>query len=174
MATWHKSVELIANVAIILVAVLLGAVLVSKYLLPASSQPAPAQTERRQIQPGTKVSLPGVEWKNSRRSLLMVLSTTCRYCTESAPFYQRLVAEKAQHPDINLVAVLPQIPAESQKYLSDHGIAVTEVKHATPASLGVSGTPTLILVDDSGSVLNSWIGKLPSPVETEVINAFRQ
>src|SRR5687768_3577751 len=174
MATLYRSVELIANVAIILVAVLLGAILVNKYLLAASNQSVPAQTERRQIQPGTKLTLPGVEWSNSRRSLLMVLSTTCRYCTESAPFYQRLAAEKAQHPDFNFVAVLPQSQAESQKYLSDHGITVTEVKHATLASLGVTGTPTLILVDDSGSVLNSWIGKLPAGVETEVINTFRQ
>lgn len=170
MAAWHKSVELIANVAIILVAVLLGVILVNKYLQPAD----PAQVERRQIKPGTKLALTGVEWSESRRSLLMVLSTSCRYCTESAPFYQRLVAEKAKHPDIDLVAVLPQNPAESQKYLSDLGIAVNAVKHATPASLGVSGTPTLILVDGSGSVINSWMGKLPAAVETEVINTFQE
>ena len=171
MANWHRRVELIANVAIILVAVLLGAVLVNKYLLSSNQ---PSQSEGRQIQPGTKVELPGVAWGNSRRSLLMVLSTTCRYCTESAPFYQRLAAEQAQHPDLNLVAVLPQSPEESQKYLSDHGITVNDVKHAPPASVGATGTPTLILVDNSGAVLNSWIGKLPESVETEVINAFRQ
>lgn len=176
MVTWHKSVEFVANVAIILVAILLGAILVNRYLLhPSSKEPSPlAQRETVQIKPGTKVSLPGMEWSNSRHSLLMVLSTNCRYCTESAPFYQRLAAEKAQHRDLNLVAVLPQNVEESEKYLSEHGINVNDIRRATLASLGVRGTPTLMLVDSTGSVINSWIGKLPATAETEVINAVRQ
>src|ERR671917_602366 len=42
MAVWHKRVELLANVAIIVVAVLLGVVLVRRYLLPPSVPPSPA------------------------------------------------------------------------------------------------------------------------------------
>ena len=170
MAVWHKRDEHLANVAIIVVAILLGAVLVRRYLLPAAPPPSPSEAAR--IKPGTKLSLPGVDWGGSSRTLLMVLSTNCRYCTESAPFYQRLAQEKEKHDDLGLLAVLPQSADESQKYLGEHGIKVDAVKQATPASLNVRGTPTLILVDQTGAVVESWIGKLPPPKEVEVLNRF--
>ena len=169
MSTLHKRVELLANIAIIAVAVLLGVVLVQRYLL-APAPPEAAQQAR--IEPGTKLSLPGVEWGPKRRTLLLALSTDCRYCTESAPFYQRLAQEKEKHDDLGLLAVLPQSIDESQKYLGEHGIKVDAVKQATPGSLNVRGTPTLILVDQTGAVVESWIGKLPPPKEVEVLNRF--
>jgi hypothetical protein len=36
--------------------------------------------------------------------------------------------------------------------------------------LGVRGTPTLILVDGSGTVADVWVGALPSNQENEVIS----
>lgn len=170
MNAWYKRVELLANVAIIVVALILGAVLVSRYLLPASAPPNPAETAR--IKPGTKIDLPGVDWGGRRRTLLMALSTNCRYCTESAPFYQRLAQEKAKHEGVKTLAVLPQSVEESQKYLGDNGVTVDEVRQAAPSAVGAAGTPTLILVDDKGAVVESWVGKLPPPKEVEVMNRF--
>ena len=60
MGVWHKRVELLANVAIIVVAILLGGILVRRYLMPAS--PQPAVVERAQIKPGTKLALPDMNW----------------------------------------------------------------------------------------------------------------
>lgn len=167
---WQKRVELLANVAIIIVALLLGAVLVKRYLLPGAPPPSPMEAAR--IKPGTKLSLPGVDWGGSSRTLLMALSTNCRYCTESAPFYQRLAQEKAKHEGVKLLAVLPQSVEESQKYLGDNGVKVDEVRQAAPSAVGAGGTPTLILVDDKGAVVESWVGKLPPPKEVEVMNRF--
>jgi hypothetical protein len=126
MDNWHKRVELLANVAIIFIAIILGAVLVNRYLLSAPTPPAVA--ERPGFNPGTKLSLPGVEWGWSRRTLLIVLSTNCHYCTESAPFYQKLAQEKTKHTDVGLLAVLPQSVEESQKYLGEHGVKVDDVR----------------------------------------------
>ena len=102
----------------------------------------------------------------------MVLSTTCHFCTESAPFYQRLVQEKAKHGDVRLVAVLPQSISDAQQYLSEHGILVDQIAQAVPDAVHVRGTPTLIMVDHTGSVVQSWIGKLPAEKEAEVLNRF--
>lgn len=167
MDNWYKRVELLANVAIIVIAIILGTVLVNRYLLSVPTSPAVSE---RGIQFGTKLSLPGMEWGRNRRTLLMVLSTNCHYCTESAPFYQKLVQEKTNHTDVGLLAVLPQSVGESQKYLGEHGVKVDDVRQVSPGALNVSGTPTLILVDQSGSVIESWVGKLSPEKEGEVLN----
>lgn len=172
MSPWHKRVELLANVAIVVVAIILGVVLVNRYLLPGSTQPEAVRGPASEIKPGTKLSIPGVEWGGAERTLVMALSTTCRYCTESAPFYQKLAQEKAKHADVSLLAVLPQSGEESQKYLGGLGVKVDDVRQATPTSFGVSGTPTLILLDREGAVLNSWVGKLPPEREAEVLDRF--
>lgn len=164
-----KKTEILANVAIIVVALLLGGVLVKRYLLP-NNEAATAGRPDPRIPAGTKATLPGVDWAKNGRTLLLVLSRDCRYCTESAPFYQRLTRETAGHPDIHMIALFPQEVAEGRKYLDDLGITVHEVRQAAPSSTGAGVTPTLILVDGSGVVQNSWVGKLAAPEESEVLN----
>lgn len=170
MSAWYKRVELLANLAIIVVALLLGAVLVKRYLWPGT--PQREAVERAQIKPGDKLSLPGLDWNKGDRTLLLVLSTTCRFCTESAPFYQRLAQEKTRNTNVNLVAILPQTVSESQKYLNDLGVSVDEIRQATPDAVKAVATPTLIIVDRTGAVIDSWVGKLPAEKEVEVVNRF--
>lgn len=159
----NKKLEAAAYVAIILLALVTAAVLAKKFLLAGAGRPDP------RIAAGTKLSLPGVDWAERDKTMLLVLSTDCRYCTESAPFYQRVAAEAARLPNVRLVAALPQPPGESREYLSRHGVAVGEVVQALPPALGVAGTPTLILVDRSGAVVRSWVGKLPEGEEAAVL-----
>jgi redoxin len=170
MGNLHKRVEFASNLGIIVVALLLGGVLVNRYLLPASSTPETIEDPR--IKPGTKLSLSGLDWEKGDKTLLMVLSTSCRFCTESAPFYQRLMQQKAGRADVRLVAVLPQSVGEAQQYLSTHGISVDEIRQAAPGAAYARATPTLIIVDRTGSVIESWVGKLPAEKEAEVLSRF--
>lgn len=164
-----KKTELLANIAIIVVALLLGGVLVKRYLLPGSSAPSARNIDPR-IPAGTKASLTGVDWAKNGQTLLLVLSNNCHFCTESAPFYQRLTRETAGRPDIHLIALFPQEVEEGRKYLDNLGVPINEIRQASPGSTGASGTPTLILVDANGVVKNSWVGKLSAPEESEIIN----
>lgn len=168
-----KKVEVFANIAIILVAVLLAAVLVERYLL-APKTPSNSTTAGAVPRPGSRLALAGVDWGKSDRTLLMVLSTSCHYCNESAPFYQRLAQEKAKWGGkTRLVAVMPQETSESQKYLGEHGITVDEIKQASPGTVQAPGTPTLLLVDQTGTVMDAWFGKLPPDKESEVFNRLQ-
>lgn len=171
MRNSNKNLELLVNVAIIIVAMLLGTVLARPlYVLPIPKQPDGVQSTL--IKPGTKLSLSGLDWNKGDQTLLMVLSTNCRFCTESSPFYQRLVQQKGGRGDVRLVAVLPQSVIEAQKYLSDHDISVDEVRQSVPGAFYANATPTLILVDRTGSVVESWAGKLPPQKELEVLDRF--
>ncbi len=164
-----KKTEILANVAIIVVALLLGSVLVKRYLWPGNEAASAPRADPR-IPAGTKATLQGVDWAKNGRTLLLVLSRDCRYCTESAPFYQRLTRETAGRPGLHLIALFPQEVAEGRKYLEDLGVSVNEVRQASPSSTGAGATPTLILVDGGGVVKNSWVGKLAAPEESEVLN----
>jgi len=164
-----KKIEVVANVAIIIAALALTFVLAKRYFAPVLPLAAPERAATN-IQTGTKADFINVDWGKSDRTLLLVLQEGCHFCSESAPFYQRLAHETAQMSGIHLVAVLPQDVAEGSKYLNSLGVSIEDIRQAQLDSLGVSGTPTLILIDAKGVVMKSWVGKLSSDRETEVLN----
>ena len=172
-----KKIEALANLAVIITSVVVCTVLVKHFLLPSSKQAAVAATtaalsevaassRKRSMEPGTKVSLPGVDWSKSDHTLLLALSTTCHFCTESAPFYQKLQKEKRDN--VRVVALFPQPLQDSRTYLDNLGLNVDEIVQSPLNSVGASGTPTLLLIDNKGAVINSWVGKLSDGAAEEV------
>jgi thioredoxin-related protein len=164
-----RKIELVANLAIIVVAILLGVVLVRSFFFSRSrgQSQAPASI----IQPGTQLSLPGTDWKANGRTLILALSTECHFCTESAPFYQQLSQRRGSA--VKLVAVFPQPIKESQAYLTNLGVATDDMREAPLAALDIGATPTIILADDQGKVISSWRGKLTAEKEAEVLSKIR-
>jgi hypothetical protein len=116
-------------------------------------------------------SLPDVDWGKNGRTLILAISTRCHFCAESAPFFKRV--EKERPRDVKLVALLPQPVEEARRYLDGEGVHVDEVRQASPQSIGVAGTPTLLLVDARGKVSNVWRGKLQPDDEEKVIATLR-
>jgi thioredoxin-related protein len=167
----YKRVELFANIAIILVAIALVAVLAKRYVFTG---PNPNQApEQVQSNVGTKVSQIDVDWSKSDKNLVLMLSTSCHFCTESAPFYKRLVEQRTQQDTFHLTAVLPQPVTEAQSYLNGLGVNIAEIKQLSPAALRIRGTPTLLLVNSAGVVTEEWLGKLPPDKENEVLSRLR-
>jgi thioredoxin-related protein len=72
-------------------------------------------------------------------------------------------------PKTRLLAIFPQAVNESREYFAKHDVKLDTVRQAVPASLGVKGTPTLILVDTNGVVIQSWDGMVPPEVENEIL-----
>lgn len=175
-----KKVEVFANVAVIITALLLCSIVVKKYLLPkdtgnsiqaAQSKPSTTNTSRnRSVQIGTKISVPGIDWSKSDLTVLLALSTTCHFCTESAPFYQRIQQEKPS--SLQLVAVLPQSIEDSRQYLNRLGVSVSEIVQTPLSSIGVSGTPTMMLIDNNGIIKAAWTGKVRDDQVAEVMTAL--
>jgi hypothetical protein len=175
-----KRVELCANVGITLATLLISYTLIRGYLF----RPAPIAEERPATarrapspgatpSPGAKITIPDVDFASSEQTLLFVISTSCKFCKESSPFYQRIIQETQSIKNLRLMAVLPQDKKAGEKYLSDMGIAIREVKQSRPESVGTRGFPTLILVDNKGAVKKAWVGKLPAEKEAEVVNRIK-
>jgi len=154
-----KQLENLANAAMLVTGILLSVILVKQFLLP---KPQAARTVQ-----GTNVSLAGVDWSKNGKTLVMALSTKCHFCTESAPFFQRVA--KAAGGKVKLLAIFPQPRVEAEDYLAAVGVHVDDVKQAALNSIGVAGTPTLLLVNKAGSVTDVWPGKLSPDKEAEVL-----
>lgn len=164
---WARRLEIITNVAIIMVALIIGVVFVKSYLLGGNA------TQQAANPVGTKVSLPNVDWAKNEQTLLVILQKGCHFCAESAPFYQQLVRETAGRTNLQLIAVLPQDVEEARKYLSELNVPINEVKQSSPGALGVQGTPTLLLVNQTGVVTDAWLGMLPPEKQSAVLNRLQ-
>jgi hypothetical protein len=164
MKNWARKTETVANIAIVVVSILIAGVVVRNYFLKPGRHV-------QNIPVGTRLSLPNVDWSKRDRTLVMALEQGCSYCSESAPFYQRLVRETRSNGRVGLVAVLPQDVGQSRNYLHGLGIDVDEVRQSPLRSIGVAVTPTLALVDSKGIVVQSWLGKLTASKESEVLSA---
>jgi hypothetical protein len=170
LTKFARTIEVLANFAIIGIAILIGVLLVKTYW-----RTAPVPTAQAPSTPivGTKPAVLGVDWQKNGRTLLLVLQKNCHFCTDSALFYQRLTRELAGHDGLRLVAVLPQQVEEGRQYLNGLGVTIDEVRQVSPANLGVSGTPTLVLVDSAGVATDAWVGKLTPDREGEVLSRLK-
>ena len=172
MGKFSKYLEVIANVLIVVVAVLCLFLLWQKYFRTDS---APQKTEQANRPApkvpavGSKVSAVDVDWSKNKKNVLLVLQVGCRFCSESAEFYQTLM-QQTKDKGVSVLAVLPQSKEEARKYLDNLQLSNLDTKQAAMNTLDVSGTPTLIITDDKGQVTNVWVGKLPPETQNEVLS----
>ena len=159
-------IEQIANMAVILLALVVGAVFLKDRL---SHDPEP-----NQIRVGDKLpNLDGWDWSAHERTLVLILRKGCHFCEDSAPFYQRLaVLQKQGVTTSPVVAVFPDSADVVEHTVQSEGLEVRTVSGVSLEELKIVGTPTLLLVDKRGKVLNAWIGVLSPRQELEVIKAM--
>ncbi|HEY0876351.1 MAG TPA: hypothetical protein VGD94_22955 [Vicinamibacterales bacterium] len=116
---------------------------------------------------GSPAVLPPVDFSASPRTVLAVVSTSCRFCDASMPFYRQLASEDVGSEGWSLVFVGIEAPADVTSYLEANGVPAVSVVQLTP-SLAIRGTPTLLVVDASGHILGAWSGVLDEQQQNEV------
>jgi thiol-disulfide isomerase/thioredoxin len=167
-----------AHIAMVVIAVMLSIMVAKQYMFspvgvetkPIAKQTANTPTAKPEIQSpvGKTVPMQDVNWKENKKTLILYMSTSCRYCKESMPFYQKLVKETADKK-VKFVAVLPQDTNESKEYLKTQNVEISAVYNTSLNAIGVVATPILLLVNDQGVVSDYWRGKLPTEKEDEVL-----
>jgi len=169
---FSRLIEIVANIATILAAVLLSIVLVKTYFLPTPSRsPLPVRAaESVTVGASLKKQLPDIDFNKNGQTLILVLSSHCHFCTESAPFFRQLSEKSGK--GFKIVAVLPQSVAEAQDYLKREGVHVDQLKQISLDTLGVAGTPTMLLLDKRGTVMESWVGILNPEAQRQALKAI--
>ena len=154
-------VDRLASYCVIGVSLICGVILIKDQLERPKRPPMGRVITKGQQLPVAEY-LPGAD-----RALLVVLSTKCRFCTESASFYARLTEKRFD----NIVFVFAESSSAGEEYLKglDLWRPATRIARLNLTEIGVTATPTLILLDRGGKVLDSWIGKLDETRERDVI-----
>lgn len=185
MKNIYRKIQVVSNIANVVLTLLLSIIVLKLFLMPSISSnqnPIPISTIRTvpnnnfdkpkqnspKINPvGQIIPIQEIEWK--KKNLVLYISTKCRYCSESSPFYKQLTTDN-KLKNVNFVAIAPQVKQETTSYLEKLEIGIKDIYSMRLASIGVTATPTLLLVDESGTVLEMWRGMLSENEQKEVIN----
>ena len=116
-------------------------------------------------------SLPRVSYQQASRTLLIAVNSDCSYCRESAPFYKRL-SELQTANRSQIIAISPNDEREAREFLQTHDVKVEVVASVDLRKLGITGTPTLVLIDNEGKVNDFWMGALTPEQQEQVVKGL--
>jgi thioredoxin-related protein len=165
-----SSLDKRANVAISLVCAIAAVVLIRQHFFPQSIQQpgAPPQVEKGEQFDQLKSVLPA----GTNKALLVAVQPGCHFCNDSMPFYKRLIDERnSKSSPVKFIAAVPsdEAKAEENQKFAAVGTQPDHMVKLDFASVKVPGTPTILLVDNTGKVLDVWVGKLDADKEKDVI-----
>lgn len=130
-----------------------------------------SRSERPSVITGKRLDIAQVRWGDARRTLVFMLSTNCHFCTESVPFYRQLIHEPVVRSAARILALFPQTTNEAREYLHKMDLPIDEVYQSDITALGFYGTPTVLLIDETGVIMTAWVGKPDYFQQTAMLNA---
>jgi hypothetical protein len=163
-----------ANIAIIVVCAIATVALVRNQFFP--TRPAPAPGSPPMVEKGERFDqLKAVVPAGSQRALVVALSPACHFCDESMTFYKQIVDERDQKK--SPVKFIAAVAGEDMKIQEAQKLAIAGARPDSLVQLDfdavkVPGTPTLMLIDDEGKVLDVWVGKLDASGQQEVLRVL--
>lgn len=151
-ANVRSNIELAAQVVIAIAVVIAAGVLVKRNV-----GPGPASGRAPTINAGERLSIPNVDWGQNKKSLVFFLKKDCPYCTSSAGLYRQLV-EDATKRNVKCIAVFPNTAEDARKYLKYIELPIEHIYTGPLSDYKISGTPTVLFVDETGIAKSVWIG----------------
>lgn len=157
-----SKLEAIANATMILVALATGYVMLGRYI---------ANRTPRWVMAGDRMAtIPNLDWKQHRHTLVLALNTGCLFCERSGPFYQMLAGMQVPgRDDLGIVAVFPNEHEAVRQFMTHVGLHIPSIAAVPLEGLHVNGTPTLMLVDNEGRVERTWIGTLTPSEQLDLL-----
>jgi hypothetical protein len=172
MAKVRSGIEFATTCAALVMALLVIARLVINSYAP---QPQPGQqpvANNRPELPAKGMLLPSAKpFIAGDRTLIVALSSKCRFCVSSLPALKSLaeVADQSQGYS-RVVAVFPKGDAQATAFLADAGVQIPATSDIAFPDLRVRGTPTFLLLDRQARVVDAWTGA-PSEAAAERLKA---
>ncbi|HZS47663.1 MAG TPA: hypothetical protein VFC63_21520 [Blastocatellia bacterium] len=160
------SVEMIANVAIILLCILVGTVFVKNSFFKPDRA-----AQQKQNMVGKTISLDGMDPHAANVTVLLALSSACKFCDASTAFYQQLTTLR-QKPgaQFQTVGVFREPVDTAREYLTRKGLSLDSVISHPLSDLGVDGTPTLFVINPNGKIIYASVGLLDDAKQKEVLH----
>src|SRR5437879_1542573 len=100
---------------------------------------------------------------------MIMMSTKCKFCIASLPFYKRMMEEQNEKDGlVHFVAAFPNSSEEVIQFVTENQFPIETVAGLKFDDVGLQYTPTLVLIDNRGKVLNAWVGQLTPEGEKNV------
>lgn len=169
-----------ANLAIILTCLVVCAVLVIRTTREKEFERVGLTALAPVFPSGCTIAAPDDVIYSAREFTVLVgLSSTCRYCQESMPFLRELDAEAWQRlgPRVRIVALGAEPVETLRTYLDNSGLSHFEARSVasdTPLSAVARRTPSIVVVDRHGSVVDTWPGLLTDQRLNEVLDHLKE
>jgi hypothetical protein len=113
--------------------------------------------------------LSGVDYKAFDRTLIIAMSSACDSCLDSIPFYKHLTESRVKGGQTyQYFAILSEKQDEVEQFIQRFELNLPTVAGVDLKELKVAATPTLILVNSNGEIVDFWVGKLSKDAEQEV------
>ena len=168
-----SALDTAANIAIIVTCIfVIGMFSYNTFFKAAPPAPRPPGLAQKGE---TLKALQAVLPAGSGQTLVMAVAPGCHFCDESLPFYKQLIEERNQKGSkVQVMAAVPMQGAEETKNaeqakLTGAGVTPDHLVNVDFSAIKVPGTPTLLLVDHQGKVLDVWVGKLDPDGEKAVL-----
>ena len=81
-----------------------------------------------------------------------------------------MTAQKSSRSKTRVVPIFPNSNKAVSDYLQQNHLDWAPLREIDFDSLGVSGTPTMILLNANGTIENIWVGKIPEDQEAKLID----
>jgi thioredoxin-related protein len=159
-------VEIVTNILIAVVILMIG----TTYLKSHTGH------HEASLSPGEQINAPhGYKWRNHDQTLVVAVRKGCVYCERSYSLYRRLDGlEHSNTLKAHMVIVMPDDPASGAELLRSQQITSQSIPDTPLGDVKVSGTPTLLLVDANGRLLQSWVGELDSSKAEALVAQLRR
>ncbi len=106
-------------------------------------------------------------------TLLLVLNTQCVHCKANTPFYAQLIAaDRRTGHQVHIVAAFPNDIADAKHFLDENQLEVDVVPNVNLRQLMIDGTPSLILLNKRGEVMDFWLGKVSPDQESQIMSSI--
>jgi peroxiredoxin len=128
---------------------------------PAKSAPAYAA--------GQTVDVPTQWYTSAPYTLVIFARASCGACEKAQPFLAELVQHVEGRSDV-VMAGPADTHAEDTQYARSLGVPDGRVQ-VVPANARVRATPTLVLVNREGMILEAWEGVGSSDHQAEIVKA---
>ena len=152
---YKKYLNRILNIAIIIACLVLVVTLIYRYNVASRGS-------------SRTISLDGVDFSKSKKTLLLFYQRDCEVCQASLPFYRSLLQKSPVRTSVQFVFITPEAPDVAERFLKEQGISSVMILEGRHGLLGVKSTPTLILADSDAAVRGYWVGQLTPQREAEI------
>jgi thioredoxin-related protein len=152
-SSFRTNIEFGAQIVIAIAVLVVAGIIVKRHIFPEQRTPF----NRHSISAGERLNLADVDWKQNKKTLVFFLNKDCRYCTSSAPVYRQLT-EEAFKQNVKSLAVFPHSAEEAKAYLESIKLSIDEILISPLPPYKIAGTPTVLFVNNSGTVEGVWVG----------------